>query len=246
MSEQATTTGGTDEILLELNNVHRAFAIGEAPPVSVLRGVDLVVRTGDAVAITGPSGSGKSTLLNIAGGLDRPDSGSVTFSGTDLATATDREVAHIRNHGIGFVFQLHHLLPYCTVMENVLLPTLAQGSLAPDRRAECARRAAELLERVGLTHRSTHLPGQISVGERQRAAVARALINSPRLLLADEPTGSLDRDNSAKLVEMLMEVTEQFGLGMVMVTHSREHASRLPVRLELRDGILNPTDTTSV
>ena len=246
MSDPATITTRPENVLLELSDVHRAYTVGEAPPVSVLRGVDLIVRAGEAIAVTGPSGSGKSTLLNVAGGLDRPDSGSVMFSGTSLVTATDREVARIRNSGIGFVFQLHHLLPYCTVMENVLVPTLAQGRLAPDRRVEYSRRAADLLDLVGLSHRSTHLPGQISVGERQRTAVARALINTPRLLLADEPTGSLDRENSMKLMDMLIGLTEQLGLAMVLVTHSSEQASRLPLRLELLNGILSPVDETSV
>jgi ABC-type lipoprotein export system ATPase subunit len=218
-------------MLLELTHVHKRYA---SPPVEVLRDINFQLADGEAVAIVGPSGSGKSTLLNILGALDRPTQGKALFDGRDLATLTEPELAAIRNRQIGFIFQLHHLLPQCTVLENVLIPTLAG---TPD--ATACERAERLLERVGLKPRLAHRPGQLSGGECQRVAVARALINQPKLLLADEPTGALDHVNATSLGQLLIELNKEQGVALVVVTHSTELAARLPRRLELQDGVLH-------
>jgi ABC-type lipoprotein export system ATPase subunit len=218
-------------MLLELTHVHKRYA---SPPVEVLRDINFQLADGEAVAIVGPSGSGKSTLLNILGALDRPTQGKALFGGRDLATLTEPELAAIRNRQIGFIFQLHHLLPQCTVLENVLIPTLAG---TPD--AAARERAERLLKRVGLKPRLTHRPGQLSGGECQRVAVARALINQPKLLLADEPTGALDHANATSLGQLLLELNKEQGVALVVVTHSTELAARLPRRLELLDGALH-------
>jgi ABC-type lipoprotein export system ATPase subunit len=206
------------------------------PPV--LAGISLTLRAGESLAIVGPSGSGKSTLLNIMGTLDRPTSGRVLLDGQDLAALGDEALAAIRNRRIGFVFQLHHLLPQCTALENVLVPTLAGAATAPA--GEMQDRAQQLLERVGLGERLAYRPGQLSGGERQRVAVARALINRPALLLADEPTGSLDRAASEHLASLLAELNREQGVTLVVVTHSTALAAKMARGLELRDGSLRP------
>ena len=216
--------------MLELTGVTKTYA-GGGP--EVLRGVDLRVPAGQALAIVGPSGCGKSTLLNIIGALDRPTAGRVTFEGRDVSEATDAELAGLRGERIGFVFQLHHLLPQCTVLENVLVPTL----VGP-KRDDAKNRALRLLERVGLAHRLSHRPGQLSGGERQRAAVVRALINQPALLLADEPTGSLDRAGSEALGQLLMDLNREEGVTLIVVTHASQLAGRMRRTYELRDGKL--------
>ncbi len=217
-------------MLLELTHVHKSYA---SPPVEVLRDINFQLADGEAVAIVGPSGSGKSTLLNILGALDKPTQGTALFDGRDIATLTEPELAAIRNRQIGFIFQLHHLLPQCTVLENVLIPTLAG---TPD--ATAPARAERLLERVGLKPRLAHRPGQLSGGECQRVAVARALINQPKLLLADEPTGALDHANATGLGQLLIELNKEQGVALVVVTHSLELAKRLPKVVELWDGVL--------
>ena len=228
--------------LVELCNVTRSFTVPGQPPVNVLRGVTLTVAGGERVAILGPSGSGKSTLLNLIGGLDRADAGSVRVHGRNLAQLSDRELAELRNREIGFVFQLHHLLPQCSVLENVLVPTLARRD-HPDRSALRAL-ALDLLARVGLSDRVRAFPGTLSGGERQRVAVARALINRPRLVLADEPTGSLDAEAAAALGDLLAAVNRDEGITLVVVTHSQDLACRLDRSLRLRQGQLAaaPTD----
>jgi len=215
-------------MLAELIHVEKTYGT-----VEVLADVSLQLAGGEAVAITGPSGSGKSTLLNILGALDLPTRGEVRFNGTNLSQLREVELATLRNRQIGFIFQLHHLLPQCTVLENVLIPTLTGKSTDADR-----SRAARLLERVGLQHRLTHRPGQLSGGECQRVAVARALINQPKLLLADEPTGSLDHANATALSQLLVELNREKGVALVVVTHSLELAKQLPRVLELRGGVL--------
>ncbi len=222
--------------VLELDNVsrHYAPATGGAA-IAVLDGISLRIERGDALAIIGPSGCGKSTLLNLMGALDQPSAGRVVIDGYDVAGLDDRRRAKLRNERIGFVFQAHHLLPQCTVLENVLVPTLVRGSCAADR-----ARAEDLLERIGLADRRTHRPGRLSGGECQRVAVVRALINRPALLLADEPTGSLDRAGATKLVELLVELNQQQQVALVMVTHAVELAARLGTVRELRDGRLHP------
>jgi lipoprotein-releasing system ATP-binding protein len=224
-------------VLLELQDVSKRYeAPGGGAPVEVLKGVSLSIDAGDAVAVVGPSGSGKSTLLNLVGALDRPTSGRVVLSGRDLAAMSDAELAAVRAREVGFVFQLHHLLPQCTVLENVLLPTLLQPAGAA--RARPRGRAVELLERVGLARRAGHRPGQLSVGERQRAAVVRALINQPPLLLADEPTGSLDGAAAAEMAKLLRELNEERKVALLVATHSTELAARMKRTVRLRDGML--------
>jgi lipoprotein-releasing system ATP-binding protein len=223
-------------MLLEIRNLTKTYrALDGGDAVEVLRGVDLQVAAGETLSITGPSGSGKSTVLNIVGALDRADSGEVLIEGRDVEKLGDKDAAAYRNHTVGFVFQLHNLLPQCTVLENVLIPTLADG--ARDAKNLKAR-AESLIEAVGLKHRIDHRPGQLSGGERQRVAVARALINQPKLLLADEPTGALDRISSAKLVDLLVELNKSQGVTLVMVTHAPDLAKRMARTVSLLDGKL--------
>jgi len=221
--------------LLELINVSKYYDIPDNPqPHYVLNDLSLKVSAGESLAVTGPSGSGKSTLLNIIGTLDCPSSGKILLEGRDLSQLDDKQLSNIRNHEIGFVFQLHHLLPQCTVMENVLIPTLVDKS----RKGGFESYAADLLERVGLKDRSSYRPGQLSGGERQRVAVIRALINHPKLLLADEPTGSLDHTNAISLTQLLVELNQKETVTLIMVTHSLELASQMSRIFELRDGRL--------
>jgi lipoprotein-releasing system ATP-binding protein len=214
--------------LLEMDGISKRY---EGTDEHVLRGVDFAVEAGESVAIVGPSGSGKSTLLNIMGTLDRPSAGTVTLDGQDVLDLDEKRLAALRNERIGFVFQLHHLLPQCTILENVLVPAMVRGNMA-----DAETRGRGLLERVGLSHRLDHRPGQLSGGERQRAAVVRALINQPALLLADEPTGSLDRVATDGIGDLLAELTREQGVAVVTVTHAADLAARMGRTLELRDG----------
>jgi lipoprotein-releasing system ATP-binding protein len=202
--------------------------------LSVLNGIGLQMRCGEALAVTGPSGSGKSTLLYILGTLDQPTAGKVSLQGEDVFERPSSELAHFRNQKIGFVFQDHHLLPQCSVLENVLLPALAGSGVGE---AEM-QRATELLHRVGLKDRIRYRPSQLSGGERQRVAVCRALINQPVLVLADEPTGNLDRANAQAVGDLLLEMNRLQETLLICVTHSMELASRFPRRVELVDGRL--------
>ena len=224
-------------MLLELKNISKKFEIPSGQGhTTVLRDISLQVSQGESVAVVGPSGSGKSTLLNIIGTLDKPTSGVVTFAGKDLADLADSELSRIRNREIGFVFQLHHLLPQCTVFENVLIPTIPLGlkNGAEDVRS----RVKNLLERVGLEKHRDHFPAQLSGGEMQRVAVIRALINRPKLILADEPTGSLDRESSKNLGQLLVKVNKEEGTALITVTHSVELGRLMDKAFKLRDGIL--------
>lgn len=218
---------------LELTHISKTYPAAGGEQVEVLRDVNLRLAAGEALAVIGPSGSGKSTLLNIMGALDRPSGGTIRLDGQDLGGMSEKELAAIRNRRIGFVFQLHHLLPQCTVLENVLIPTLTGRSIVADR-----EHAERLLERVGLKHRLGHRPGQLSGGECQRVAVVRALINRPKLLLADEPTGSLDHAAATDLGSLLLDLNREEGVALVLVTHSLELAARLPRRVKLQDGTL--------
>jgi len=200
----------------------------------ILKGVNLEASPGDALAITGPSGSGKSTLLYILGLLDTPTSGTVRIGAEQPLTFSKSDQARFRNRHIGFVFQDHHLLPQCSVLENVLLPALGGAGAGP---AE-DQRARALLARVGLESRLTHRPAELSGGERQRVAVCRALLNRPALLLADEPTGSLDQATAAAVGTLLLEVAREEQAILICVTHSQELAGRFPQRRVLRDGTL--------
>ncbi|MDE2887829.1 MAG: ABC transporter ATP-binding protein [Gemmatimonadota bacterium] len=200
--------------------------------VSVLRDVSFEVSRGQSVAVVGPSGSGKSTLLHVIGTLDMPSSGRVAFDGRDPYALPGKELARFRNQGIGFVFQDHHLLPQFSVLENVLLPTLAFR----DEKRDAAARAQDLIERVSLGHRTDHRPAALSGGERQRVAVARALVNKPALLLCDEPTGSLDRARADEVCDLLFELHAQEETILIGVTHSQEMAARFDRRMSLREG----------
>jgi lipoprotein-releasing system ATP-binding protein len=205
-----------------------------AEPLRVLSGVSFSLRRGENLAILGPSGSGKSTLLSILGTLEPPTSGSVRVVGEDPFGLDEAELAAFRRENIGFVFQEHHLLPQCTVLENVLVPFLADGAATPDEE----RRATELLNRVGLSERLTHRPAELSGGERQRVAIARALVRGPTLLLADEPTGNLDRTTARSIGELLLELQAEQNTILVVVTHSETLAASLGRRMELDSGRL--------
>ncbi|MBI5384269.1 MAG: ABC transporter ATP-binding protein [Verrucomicrobia bacterium] len=223
--------------LLRLERVFKDYVAAEgAAPLSVLRDITLEVARGGSFAITGPSGCGKSTLLNIIGTLDQPTSGKVLLEDRDLSGLDEAELAALRNRQIGFIFQAHHLLPHCTVWENVLVPTLAGRPLET---SECPEHRAErLLKRVGLDGRLHHRPSQLSGGERQRVAVVRALINQPPLLLADEPTGALDRASAEALGQLLVDLNREEGVTLIVVTHALDLARRMGRVMELRDGRL--------
>jgi len=206
-------------------------------PVRVLRDITFQVNAGECFAVVGPSGSGKSTLLNLMGALDTATSGRILFKDRDIAGLSPRDLAQVRNREIGFVFQLHHLLPQCTVIENVLVPALVNADAH-----DAYEHAVKLLGRVGLTDRLHHRPGQLSGGERQRAAVVRALINRPSLLLADEPTGSLNEEGAAHLADLILELNREEGMAVVFVTHSLSIAERIGRIQELRGGQLVPRE----
>jgi len=228
-------------MIAELQNISKHY---EQPGTGIrniiLNGISLSVAERDSIAIVGPSGSGKSTLLNILGTLDRPSSGRVILDGTDTGTLDENRLADMRNQFIGFIFQLHHLLPQLTLLENVLLPALPKKDASV--RKMTIERAKMLIERVGLKDQVHHRPGQMSVGECQRAAVVRALINQPRLLLADEPTGSLDAANAALLGQLLRELNTEENLAVVVVTHSTELAAGMGKIYKLTSGSLTLTE----
>jgi lipoprotein-releasing system ATP-binding protein len=224
-------------MMIDLIDVSKTYGEPAGPnAVRVLHGVNLRIGGGESVVIVGPSGCGKSTLLNLIGGLDHPTAGRVMFDGRNLADLNDGDLSRMRSREIGFVFQLHHLLPQCTVLENVLVPTLAErgGASQPEQRD----RAEALLARVGLKDRMSHRPGELSGGQRQRAAVARALINRPKLLLADEPTGSLDENTSQSIADLLVELNRDEGVTLVVVTHAMALARRIGRVMELHGGTL--------
>jgi lipoprotein-releasing system ATP-binding protein len=224
-------------MMLELIHVVKKYeSPGDKQPLSVLKDITLKVEPGRSLVIVGPSGSGKSTLLNIMGTLDYPTGGQVLFDDQDLAALSEVELARIRNKQIGFVFQLHHLLPQCTVLENVLVPTLANKKRSSMN--EIRDRAVQLLQRVGLKEFLLYRPGELSGGQRQRVAVVRALINRPKLLLADEPTGSLDKDSSENIADLLVELNHSEKVTLVVVTHSLSLAERMGRVMELNDGLL--------
>ena len=225
-------------IMLELINVTKRYeSPGDTEGLCVLKGITLKVAKGRSLVIVGPSGSGKSTLLNIIGALDRPTTGRVLLDGKNLAELNEVELAEIRNRQIGFVFQLHHLLPQCTVLENVLVPTLADKNRVSKK--EVQERAINLLQRVGLKDWLLYRPGELSGGQRQRVAVVRALINRPKLLLADEPTGSLDEAASQNIVDLLVELNRSEEVTLIVVTHSVKLAERIGQVMELSNGTLS-------
>ena len=223
---------------LRVQNVVKAFP-AQAGPVPVLAGIDLTMEPGDAMALTGPSGSGKSTLLHVLGALEKSDSGSIDLDGIDPSALNSDALADYRNSKIGFVFQDHHLLPQCTVLENVLSPAWAKKRSHTEAIALEAR-ARDLLHRVGLGSRLDHLPAALSGGERQRAAVARALLLKPRLVLADEPTGNLDRTSAFAVARLLLDMIAAENAMLIVVTHSMEIAGLFPRRYRMEDGRLAP------
>ncbi|MEM1178430.1 MAG: ABC transporter ATP-binding protein [Acidobacteriota bacterium] len=217
---------------LRVHDLHKTYG-GVDGGVDVLRGISFDMSAGEALAVTGPSGSGKSTLLQILGTLDRPGQGTVSIGGTDPFSLDDDGLARFRNRTVGFIFQDHHLLPQYSVLENVLVPTLA----FPDQvDGDAAAYARELLDKVGLGHRLDHRPAEISGGERQRVAVARSLINKPTLLLCDEPTGSLDPVTAGTVSDLLIDMHGAAGTLLIVVTHSMDLAGRFARRIELQEG----------
>lgn len=221
--------------LIELTNLSKSYTDpGSGARVPVLRGINLTIEQGESLAIVGPSGCGKSTLLNILGTLDTPDEGGIVFDGESLAHSTPKQLAAVRSQKIGFIFQLHHLMPQCSVLENVLLPTLALAQPPADAR----QHAEQLLAQVGLQDRMAWKPAQLSGGERQRVAVVRALINQPRLILADEPTGALDEKNAEALTTLLLDLQKTTGTTLVMVTHHPAQAARMFRVLKIHEGQL--------
>jgi putative ABC transport system ATP-binding protein len=221
----------TDAVSAE--DVTREYQLGGVA-VPALRGVSVTIPAGDYAAILGPSGSGKSTLMHLLGGLDRPTSGTLRIAGRDVTELSATELARLRNHTIGFVFQSFHLLPRTTAVDNVALPLVYGGVRAGERR----RRAAEMLDRVGLAHRLRHRPNQLSGGEQQRVAIARALVTDPTLLLADEPTGNLDSATGAEVLALLETLNRESGVAVVLVTHDQEVAGRAARQIRMRDGLV--------
>ena len=223
-------------MLLELKKITKTFDIAGENEMTVLEDISFRIDQGESMAVVGPSGSGKSTLLNIIGALDRPTSGEVFFAGENLADLRDSELSVIRNRHIGFIFQLHHLLPQCTVLENVLIPAIPLGIKKNEKKV--MSRAKTLLEKVALKERMNFFPAVLSGGELQRVAVVRALINTPKLILADEPTGSLDKESSENLSRLLVDLNREEGAALITVTHSMDIARRMSKIYNLQNGKL--------
>lgn len=223
--------------MIEIENINKSYG-----SLQVLRDVCVDIRQGEVVSIVGPSGAGKTTLLQIIGTLDRPDSGSIIFNGTDVLKLKGRELAHFRNRNIGFVFQFHQLLPEFTALENVAMPALLGGT----KQSEAYKRAGELLQYMGLSERINHKPAQLSGGESQRVAVARALINNPSVILADEPSGSLDSQNKRELHDLFFRLRSEMNQTFVIVTHDEQLAQQADRVLHMRDGAIENFTKNSV
>ena len=222
-------------MMIQATQVHKSF--GE---LQVLKGVNLSVEKGEVISIVGPSGAGKTTLLQILGTLDRPDSGNVIINGSDVSKLKEKELASFRNKEIGFIFQFHQLLPEFTALENVMIPALIAGK----KPNEITPKAKELLDYLQLSERMEHKPAELSGGEKQRVAVARALINDPAVILADEPSGSLDSKNKEELHKLLFDLRDKFNLTVVIVTHDKELAELSDRVIEMKDGIVFQTTET--
>jgi lipoprotein-releasing system ATP-binding protein len=228
----------SDSLLLQCENLCKTYQEGKLN-TDVLRNVSFTIKPGEMMAIVGSSGSGKSTLLHLLGGLDSPTSGEVVFKGQSLNAMSSAAKAELRNRQLGFIYQFHHLLPDFTALENVAMPLL----IGKNKASEVQDKARAMLAAVGLEHRSKHRPSELSGGERQRVAIARALVNSPALVLADEPTGNLDQKNADSIFELLGELNVRQGTAFLVVTHDLQLASRLSRQLEMRDGKLQQDST---
>lgn len=215
--------------MIEVKNIKKSFG-----QLEVLRDVCVTISDGEIVAIVGPSGAGKTTLLQIAGTLDKPDSGQVTYDGVDVLSLPEKKLSEFRNRHIGFVFQFHQLLPEFTALENVAIPALIKG----DKQSDAFKRAAELIDYLGLSERANHKPAALSGGEKQRISVARALINKPEVIFADEPSGSLDSKNKEELHRLFLNLRKEFGQTFVIVTHDESLAAMSDRVLKMRDGII--------
>ena len=215
--------------MIAIHNITKSFG-----KLQVLKGIDLTIGKAEVVSIVGPSGAGKTTLLQIVGTLDRPDTGTVEIDSIDVTGLSDRKLADFRNRHIGFVFQFHQLLPEFTAQENIMIPAYIAGA----SNSEAKRRATELLQFMGLADRAHHKPNELSGGEKQRVAVARALVNHPAVILADEPSGSLDSKNKAELHQLFFDLRDRFGQTFVIVTHDEQLASITDRTIHMRDGIL--------
>lgn len=224
-----------DERVLTVRDLHKSFRKGPEV-IEVLKGVDLEARQGEGTAIVGASGSGKSTLLHLLGGLEKPDAGSIVYGGSDISAMDDSSIARFRNARIGFVFQFHYLLPEFTALENVMIPALISSPPTQD----LSTRAEELLDMVGLAHRRTHKPGELSGGEQQRVAIARSLMMSPGIMLADEPTGDLDPETGLRVIELFSGLRQGLGVTLLIATHNMELARTMDTVLVLKGGHLEP------
>lgn len=221
-------------LVLKCENVGKSYDDG-ALSVNVLSGLNLEVAEGQSVSIIGSSGSGKSTLLHILGGLDKPSEGRITLMGSDLGALSQKELGQLRNRYLGFVYQFHHLLPEFSALENVMMPLL----IGKKPKAEAEAQAVAMLEKVGLKARMLHRPSELSGGERQRAAIARALVTRPKCLLADEPTGNLDRKNAQNVLDMMLDLKSELGTSLIVVTHDDELAARFERVMTMQDGRLH-------
>ena len=221
-----------NQILLEAKQIKKSYKITKEYSLQVLKGIDLYINKGEIAAIIGKSGAGKSTLLHILGTLDTPDSGELLFDSKSVFSYSRQSLADFRNKKIGFIFQFHHLLPEFTVLENVLIPSMISGKRDTEK-------AKNLLKEVNLLHRADHKPSEISGGEAQRAAIARALINSPEIILADEPTGNLDTENANSIIELIFDLRKKLNQTFVIVTHNEEFAKNCDRIIKMKDGVIS-------
>lgn len=221
-----------NQILLEAKQIKKSYKITKEYSLQVLKGIDLYINKGEIAAIVGKSGAGKSTLLHILGTLDTPDSGELLFDSKSVFSYSRQNLADFRNKKIGFIFQFHHLLPEFTVLENVLIPSMISGKRDTEK-------AKNLLKEVNLLHRADHKPSEISGGEAQRAAIARALINSPEIILADEPTGNLDTENANSIIELIFDLRKKLNQTFVIVTHNEEFAKNCDRIIKMKDGVIS-------